>query len=350
MAATVDIVRPAPAEQAHGAPLISVCILAGHGTEALRACLHSLAAQVSPPPFELLVGEAGGGAARSVVQRSFPSAQILSNGDRLPGAARNQLVDRARGELLLFLDDDTTATPTLLSDLARTAAEYPDATVFGGPNKTPRHSSRFQTVQGAVLSSLVATGPVARRYGARHPGPADERWFTLCNLAVRRSVMRRFPDDLVCAEENAVLSELERTDQSMRYDPRLAVTHERRPTPRAFARQMFKYGWGRGSLIRRDPQTIRAAYLAPVGLLVYLLSLPTLWALDVIEPWMLAPGALYAAIVVAGALRIGWTLRKRPAAAPMAIGLILVVHLCYGSGILRGLAPIGRSDGPLDLG
>src|ERR1019366_807555 len=128
-------------------------------------------------------------------------------------------------------------------------------------NSTPPGSSRFQLVQGAVLSSLVGSGPVSRRYGARQSGFADERWFTLCNLAVRRRVMLPFVDQLVCAEENELLAKLRSQGEPMRYEPSLRVFHARRAAPRSFARQMFKYGRGRGQLVARRPSTLRAAYL-----------------------------------------------------------------------------------------
>ena len=191
-------------------PLISVCILAGHGAAALDACLASLRAQVGAPPFELLIGGNPSPEVLSTVRRRFPAAQVCDTRGRLPGAARNPLIERARGELMLFLDDDVTALPDLLRLLAETAATRPEASVFGGPNDTPAESSRFEAVQGAVLGSLMGAGPVSRRYGARHPGLADERWFTLCNLAIRRRAMMPFADELVCAEENALLSQLRR--------------------------------------------------------------------------------------------------------------------------------------------
>ena len=62
--------------------------------------------------------------------------------------------------------------------------------INASPNDTPPGSSRFQAVQGAVLASLVGSGPVRRRYGAHPPRHADERFFILCNLAVRRSATR----------------------------------------------------------------------------------------------------------------------------------------------------------------
>lgn len=189
------------------------------------------------------------------------------------------------------------------------AARYPELSVFGGPNDTPLDSSRFQAVQGAVLSSIVGSGPASRRYGARHVGFADERWFTLCNLAVRRSAMRPFVDHLVCAEDNAVLAELRRDGHRMRYDPTLRVFHVRRAQFESFAQQMLKYGRGRGELMRRDPTTIRAAYLAPAALLLYLAAAVVTAALDVAPDWTLGPAVLYLALTIAASLRVARTLR-----------------------------------------
>lgn len=323
-------------------PVVSVCIVAGHGDRALEECLGSLRAQEDAPPFEVLVAENGGRAA-GIVEDALPGARVLTTRGRLPGAARNPLVHAARGELLLFLDDDVLAPPGLLARLAALAAEHPEAAVFGGPNVTPPGSSRFQVLQGAVLSSVMGAGPVRRRYGARHAHPADERWFTLCNLAVRRAAMREFPDDLLCAEENAVLAELEARGELMAYDPDLFVFHERRPTWGGFSRQMHKYGRGRGELLLRDPSTFRAAFLAPSALLLYLLALPAALLAAGPSAVLFAPGVLYVVGLVANGVAVGVTLR-RLRAIPGAVALIPLLHASYGSGVLRGilraLAPV----------
>ncbi len=318
-------------------PAISVCILAGHGREQLDACLASLGNQLAPPTFEVLIGGNPTTEARAVVCQRFPDAIIQDTGVRHLGAARNALIERARGDLLLFLDDDVTAPRTLLSALVQTANDNPKASVFGGPNDTPSGSSSFQIVQGAVLSSLIGSGPVSRRYGTRRACIADERWFTLCNLAVRREAMMPFPTELLGGEENAVLAELHRRGEQMRYEPRLRVFHARRPNLRSFAAQMFKYGHGRGELIRRDRRALRAAYAAPSALLLYLLLLgPAIAAAGQFWPLVLLPAAAYLALTVATAARIGWGLRAATA-GPLAAVLTLLVHLCYGAGAVRGL-------------
>lgn len=329
------------------APLISICILAGHGPETLAECLDSLRAQEDAPPFELIVGGRHSAAALAVIAERFPEAEICEHNPGHPGSARNALIARARGELLLFLDDDVTVSSDLLRRLADVAVEHHDVSVFGGPNETPpTKSSDFQFIQGAVLSSIVGSGPVSRRYGARQPGLADERWFTLCNLAVRRAVMLPFIDDLVCAEENALLAQLRAAGRSMRYEPTLRAFHRRRPTWLGFARQMLKYGQGRGQLLAMQPRTARLAYLVPSMLMIYaVLALGLVVSGAGAPALVLAPIALYGALTLAGALWIALTLRK-VRAIPVAAGLILTVHGCYGAGVFRGLVSPRPSPGP----
>jgi GT2 family glycosyltransferase len=314
-------------------PAVSVCILAGRGPEVLDRCLAGLAAQEDPPPFEVVVCADRDERILEVVHRRFPGATTGVVAGARPGAARNVIVERARGTWLLFLDDDVTVPPHHLRSLAAAAAANPEAGVIGGPQLTPRGSTSFQVVQGAVLSSLVAAGPVRRRYGPHPPGPADERYFTLCNLAVRRDVMVPFDPELRCAEENALLTELRRRGVAMHYEPRMAAFHERRPTWRSFAAQMRTYGHGRGQLARRRPATFRPAHGVPAALVVYLATLPLLawWS-----PLWLAPAVAWLGAVAAGAVRVATTLR-RPTVVPLAAGLVVTVHVGYGVGILGGL-------------
>jgi GT2 family glycosyltransferase len=335
--------------------VVSVCIITRGRSDNLEACLTSLEAQVDAPAWELRLLADGDTSVADEVRGRFPDAAVGVFRDARPGGARNLLLGGARGEGLLFLDDDVVVEPHLLRQLADLVARHPQISVFGGPNVTPPRSTRFQTVQGAVLASLVGAGPVRRRYGSHPSGAADERWFTLCNLAVRRSAMRPFSDLLVCAEENEVLERLARDGHQMLYDPALVAYHERRPTYGGFARQMVKYGRGRGQLIVRRPRSLRPAFLAPSALVAYLVLLPAL--LLVVGRWAAVPAALYAAAVLAEGIKVAATLR-RPRLLPLAVGLIVTLHLCYGVGVVRGvIGPTRRmaagraewaDEGPID--
>lgn len=316
------------------APAISVCMVTGRRTPLLDACLASLRAQVDPPPFELLVCSDGDPEVADAVHRQFPGAGVVEIERAHPGAARNVLLDHVRGDLLLFLDDDVTVEPHMLRRLAQLALHHPEAAVFGGPNDTPPGSTAFQLVQGAVLASFVGAGPVRRRYGPHPAGPADERYFILCNLAVRRSVMRPFDRSLLCAEENELLSALSDEGVRMHYDPELVVYHERRGDLRGFLGQMHKYGRGRGEVARRRPSTLRPWFLAPSAMLAYLVAAP---ALTAAAGWVaLVPVGAYLAAAGANAVAIAVTLR-RPVAVPSGVALIAMLHAAYGTGVVRGL-------------
>jgi GT2 family glycosyltransferase len=224
---------------------VSVCIATRRTGPPLLACLDSLAAQVGGPPFEVLVCADGAEVADDVRSRLADArfAFVADDGGApvSPADKRNSLVARAEGEWLLFLDDDVIADPHLLRRLGEVAAAYPAAGALGGPNLTPPGSTEFQQVQGAVLGSFIGAGPVRRKWGAHPAVEADERFFTLCNLAIRRSLMLQFPPGHDAGEENAVLNELHRRGVTMRYDPALVVSHERRATLGQFARQIRKF-------------------------------------------------------------------------------------------------------------
>jgi lipopolysaccharide transport system permease protein len=315
-------------------PFVSVCIVSGRRSELLARCLDSLRTQDRPPPFELLVGADEDPSVERLVAEQFPAAEVMHLSHPTPAGLRNSLLRRARGEWLLFVDDDVELEPEFLATLQERAGEDGELGVLGGPNVAPQRSTRFQQVQEAVLASLVTSGPVRRRYG-RHPArEGDERQFTLCTLAVRRDVMEDFDERLVCAEENEVLEGLRRRGVRMRYEPSLLSYHERRPTWRSFAAQMHRYGHGRGQLLARHPRTARLAHLIPAALVVYCLAVVP--AALLLGPAVLVPLLVYAAAVASTGLRVGWTLR-RALAAPLAAGLTATVHLWYGSGVLRGI-------------
>ena len=222
---------------------------------------HPGAGRRTPPRGPGVLRRRPGGGRRG--QRPPPRGPGVPVDRALPGAARNLLVDEARGDLLLLPRRRRhPASPTLLALLAELADAHPDAGVFGGPNDTPPGSSRFEVVQGAAMASIVGSGPVRRRYGPHPAGPADERFFILCNLAVRRAAMVPFDPDLVCAEENAVLSEMSRSGVAMYYDPRWSPTTSvgRRPGVRPADVQVRPRS---GPADPTRAPTVRPAYLVP---------------------------------------------------------------------------------------
>ena len=270
-----------------------------------------------------------------VVRRRVPEARICHIDKALPGAARNLLVDEARGDLLLFLDDDVTVDPDLLARLDRLAREHPECDVFGGPNDTPPGSTQFQVTQGAVLASIVGSGPVRRRYGA-HPAGRGRR-AVLHPLQPRRPAQRhgrvRVRPRLRRGERRArrdVASEACACTTTPSWSP--STSAERRSTGSpgrctstgaAAVSCSSDVGPASGSHTSLRPRCSRTCWSHRCSR-------------STVTPLLIAPAVLYAAAVAAGAAWIAVTLR-RPVEAIRAAGLILVLHACYGTGVARGL-------------
>jgi glycosyltransferase involved in cell wall biosynthesis len=267
---------------------------------------------------------------------------ILAEGKR-PSCQRNRAAAEASGELLYFLDDDSMASP----DMLRRAVPHfvdPQVAAVGGPSLTPASDTLRQKAFGAALSSLIGGGGVRNRY--RKSGTAratGDNELILCNLCFRRDRYLEcggLDERLYPNEENELMDRLKRSGRILVHDPDLAVERSQRPTWRAFARQLFTYGRGRGeqTIISRR---VGPASLVPSLFLVYLLLLTL-----ADNPVYTLPLLCYAGAVLATAgresSRLGvWQLFFLVSVA------IPMLHLAYGAGMICGLlAPRFRHGFP----
>src|SRR6266487_2852993 len=97
--------------------------------DVVLSSVHALAAQEDGGPFEVIVvvdGSTDGSAdALRELETPFPLS-VIEQPNRGQAEARNQGVAAARGELLLFLDDDMEAHPRLLAEHDRSHREGAD--------------------------------------------------------------------------------------------------------------------------------------------------------------------------------------------------------------------------------
>jgi GT2 family glycosyltransferase len=121
--------RPvAVGEPAASLPLVSVCLTHYNRPRLLQQALSSLEAQDYPNFEVVLVDDASTDpAAQELLDTLTPDLErrgwqlVRHDRNRYLGAARNTAVRHARGELLVFMDDDDYARPTQLSTLVHVA-------------------------------------------------------------------------------------------------------------------------------------------------------------------------------------------------------------------------------------
>ena len=145
-------------------PPVTVCIVHHERPELLRMAVDSVLAQDYPALDAVLVddGSESAGALEAVeaVEAEFAPRgwRVLRQENRYAGAARNAAASAARGEWLLFLDDDNVLFPDAVSRLVRAAR-------FSGADCVPAASVRFSG-DGDPREHPESHGPPMRFLGA----------------------------------------------------------------------------------------------------------------------------------------------------------------------------------------
>jgi glycosyltransferase involved in cell wall biosynthesis len=206
--------------------------------------------------------------------------------------ARNCAVRAARGELLLWTDDDILADEGWLAAYVRAARDWPDAAFFGGPVgpwfAVPPPAWIARNLD--ILAGTYALRPV--RGESRPLGPREEPFGA--NMAFRADVLRRFPfdtelgrkkDSLMSGEDIDVIDRMRKASLHgvwvgdaflQHYLPKERLTREYikewfrgagRTNARWVGPQPHPYLWGVPRWVWRKYVTAVAAswVLAPVG-------------------------------------------------------------------------------------
>jgi GT2 family glycosyltransferase len=116
-------------------PFFSVVVPSYERPADLKICLESLSYQnqAGAPSYEIIVSDdSNSDSSRILIEKEFPHV-YWGEGKKIgPAGNRNAGVGRARGEWIVFLDDDCIAQKGYLAAYATAIAESPDVLVFEG--------------------------------------------------------------------------------------------------------------------------------------------------------------------------------------------------------------------------
>lgn len=279
------------------------------------------------------------------------AVEIIVAEGKCPSRQRNTAAAAAKGDFLYFLDDDSMTSPRFLQ---KAVAHYGDASVavVGGPSLTPATDPLLRQAFGLALSSRFGSGSVCNRYrkigGVRETGDNE---LILCNLSMRSDVFSScggFDERLYPNEENELMVRIGKQGLKLVCDPELAVYRSQRRTFRAFIRQIFGYGRGRGRQTLISGISSIASFV-PVFFVLYILSL-----ILADKPVYYLPLLCYLVLDLIFAVRES-TAAGKPETAPLLFCLFPVLHICYGAGIIWEFLSYGfrknvaSSDNPITL-
>jgi succinoglycan biosynthesis protein ExoA len=274
--------------------------------------------------------------------------EIIVARGKQPSVQRNTALRAARGDLIYFLDDDSTPPP---GNLRKAVPKFldPQVKMVGGPNLCPADAPFLEQVFALVHSSWLAFSSSRARYtpvGALRE--SSEKELILCNLLARREAVLElggFNEALYPNEENALMDELKKRGGKLLYDPALIVHRRPRSSLKAFAKMLLNYGRGRAEQFRLKPTFGSAPNFVPPLFCVYLVALAVFGVLGQTKlfPWLVIPLLVYgfALLAQAGVLALQGGIAESVCAVP----LMMLTHVLYGLGFWRGLfTPLKRPE------
>jgi cellulose synthase/poly-beta-1,6-N-acetylglucosamine synthase-like glycosyltransferase len=261
---------------------LSVVIPARNAAATLGTCLRALASEGVPgDDAELLVVDDASSDATRELAADW-GARVLHSHARGPAAARNAGARAARGQLLVFLDADTTPRAGWLHALT---APLQDAGVTAVKGRY--HTRQRATV--AQFSQVEFEEKYARLERARCVDFVDTG-----TMAIRRDALLAvggFDEQLACAEDVDLAYRLASRGARFVFAPEAGVDHQHADRLPKYLLKKARFGYFRSKVYRRFPRKalgdsytpplmgLQIAMAGVIGILTMLaiLGVPTAW-------------------------------------------------------------------------
>jgi len=242
-------------------PLVSIVVPTFNRRDSLCTLLNALADQTYPASgFEVVVVDDGStdGTLERVQQLTLPYAlRIAQQAHGGPARARNLGVEQARGELILFLDDDVAPAPDLVAAHVAAQAGQDDLVVIG-PMLPPDGWSRPAWIRWEE-AKLVA------QYEAMLAGKyaCTPRQFFTANASLRRErflAAGGFDPSFKRAEDVELGYRLRDRGARFAFHGEARVVHYPTRTFVSWCRTPYQYGRYDVEMARKGHEALRAAF------------------------------------------------------------------------------------------
>ncbi len=182
----------------------------------------------------------------SIKKLDYPKSkyEVIVVRGKNPSENRNKGAKKAKGDIIVFLDDDAIVDKNLLKEAEKFFLNY-DSDIVGGPQLTPHEDKGFAKMSGYALSSIFGAGELVKRYAKKQIKlNADERELTSANLFCRKKVLEKikFNPALFPGEDPDFIERAKKAGFKVAYSPKIIVYHRRRGTPKELIKQIFNYG------------------------------------------------------------------------------------------------------------
>jgi len=269
----------------------------------------------------------------------WEKTEQIASGSIGPAQKRNLALRDARGEIIIFIDDDAYPENNFLEILDRDFSD-PEIAAVGGPALTPRGSKFWQRVSGAMFLSNLSGG-FPERYRPVGEKKFVSDWPTV-NLSIRKNIFEEIGgfscsywpgDDTFLCHELLVKKNIR-----VLYDPELIVFHHRREGLLKHVKQVSAYGLHRGYFAKRFSRTsLNWRYFMPSALVLFIFfgGIGSFFSSLIFKLYLLGWGIYLLALIKA--FSDIYRHEKNLLVTLAASYYIFLSHLFYGLRFLQGL-------------
>lgn len=260
---------------------------------------------------------------------------IVDNPRKIIPAALNLAIAASSGDVIVRLDAHSAPQPDYVERCVRALSAGLGDNVGGVWQVKARSAGWMAQAIAAAGVHPLAVGDARYRLGGR-PQAVD----TVPFGAFKRGLIDRvgnFDESLLTNEDYEFNVRIRQAGGVVWFDPQIQSAYYARSTLVELLRQYWRYGFWKGRMLRRYPETIRwRQFLPPVFVLSLLaLALAALWLPA--ARWLLAVELLIYLLVL---LLAGLVEARRRRNGALIIGLPLAIasmHLAWGSALLWSL-------------
>ena len=322
---------------------VSIVIPTFNGASRIARTLEALRSQSFEGEMEIIVVDDGSRDATAAVVRSFDGVRLLSQPNRGPAAARNHGARAARGEILLFTDDDCIPQPDWIQRMLE-PFRRPGVVAAKGAYLTRQKELVARFVQAEYEDKLARM--------AKHE---FIDFIDTYSAAFRRDVFLKYDGydtsfPTACAEDVELSYRMHRDGLLMSFVPAARVYHTHPNRLLAYLRKKYKFAYWRVYALALNPHKIGGDSHTP-----QLMKLQLVLACATLAAGIgsLAHPLAFASFLAGTAAFVTTTLpfcarleRRDPRVAAAAPALLFARGLAQFAGVVLGMANVAlRSRG-----
>ncbi|MEK6823635.1 MAG: glycosyltransferase [Nanoarchaeota archaeon] len=272
----------------------------------------------------------------SLKKQDFPKKDyeiIIKKGTNVP-ENRNSGIKEAKGEIILFLDDDAIIESNFLTNVNRFFKKHPEIDILGGPQLTPSTDEFFARVTGYVLANNFACPGICKRYKKNKLNlNADSNYITGALMIVKRKVFDKliFDPQIYPADDITFVEKAKKHEFKIATSPEIYIYHRRRAELKGLIKQIYDYAKVR---IQAPFKKISDILLVvPTLFWIYLIALiPLLF----IHKLFIIPLLIYMGLTLIFSAYEA-TINKSFFSFFLLPLIFFVIHISYGAGFLYGM-------------